>query len=184
VHAWLVWVILPAFGLDTLAVSAGLGLAGSGGSLRLSVTFGLFEGLMPALGALVGRGLGGWLAGLGGWVAALLLAALGLRQLWEGWRELGEKPMAPTLPMGLGGLALAGLSVSLDELGAGLGAGLVRLPLLPLLTALALQAAVFTWLGLRLGARLRDRLGRYGELAAGLALLGAAGVIALSRGAG
>ncbi len=182
---WATLLIVPAFGLDTFAVAVGLGTAGVAERRRLALVVAVFEGLMPLVGAVAGGWLG-LLTRYALWGAAALLACLGLRELAEGWRELREDDDRDTdEPTGEGaelrrrdlrgwGLILAGLSVSMDELGAGLAAGTARLPLGLLAPALALQAAVFTYAGLHAGATLRRWTGRYGEMAAGLALLAVA----------
>lgn|GEM_PF-3486640 len=192
---WGVLAVVPAFGLDTLAVAVGLGTAGVGERRRLALVVALFEGAMPILGAALGGWLGRLLAGYAVWGAAALLAFLGLRELAEGWRELREADgddddddsggegaeLLRRRPVGWG-LVLAGLSVSMDELGAGLAAGAARLPLRILVPALALQAALFTYAGLHAGAALRRLAGRYGEIVAGSALLAVAvGVVLLGR---
>ncbi len=144
---------------------------------------------MPILGAVVGGWLGRLAAGYALWSAAALLALLGLRELSEGLRELhgddaGPERAAPPRRERFGwGLLLVGLSVSTDELGAGLAAGAARLPLRILAPALAVQAAVCTYAGLHAGAALRHLAGRYGEIVAGSALLAVAvGLVLLGRG--
>lgn len=198
---WAALAIVPAFGIDTFAVAVGLGTAGLAQRRRLAVVVAVFEGAMPLLGAFVGGWLGRLISAYAVWGAAGLLAVLGVRELAEGWRELHEHDAPAEYgdgndddgPRGEGagflrrnlagwGLVLAGLSVSVDELGAGLAAGAAHLPLRILAPALALQAAVFTYAGLHAGAALRRVAGRYGEIAAGLALLAVAvGVVLLAR---
>jgi putative Mn2+ efflux pump MntP len=151
------------------------------------LTVACFEGAMPLVGAALGAGLGRWLGAAAFWAAVVLLALLGGRALAEGlreWREEGQasEPEArPRVgPGGLGALLLAGMGVSLDEFAAGLGAGAAGLPLAVLAPALAVQAAVFTWAGLRAGAGLRAWVGRWGDFLAGVALLAVAATVALS----
>lgn len=186
---WSALAIVPAFGIDTLAVAAGLGAAGTVGSWRTAAAFAAFEGLMPVAGALVGGALGAHLGRVAAWAGAALLVALGARQLAEGWGELrqrddedetadrdrgpGAAGRGRPSPVAPGGWALmaGGLSVSMDELGAGLGAGAAGLPLPFLAPALAAQAVLCTALGLAAGAGLRRLVGRYGDLAAGVALV-------------
>lgn len=184
-HGWASLAIVPAFGMDTFVVAVGLGAAGVGARRRLALVVALFEGGMPVVGALIGGWLGHLISGYAIWGAAALLAFLGAREALEGWRELhedddddddGHGEAGPLVRAGLAGWALvaAGLSVSVDELGAGLAAGAAQLPLRLLVPALALQAAVFTYAGLHAGQALRRWAGRYGELAAGLALIAVA----------
>ena len=172
-------LIVPAFGLDTFVVAATLGVVDGPARWRLAGTLALFEGGMPLLGAVLGAWLARILSGAVVYGAAALLAIMAGRELWEGLREAqeGEDDEDPAemrrlrQVSSLLALPAAGLAVSLDELTAGLAAGSSRLSLPLLVPALALQAVLFTGLGLRAGARVRRMAGRYGEVAGGAALL-------------
>jgi putative Mn2+ efflux pump MntP len=184
---WAVLAIVPAFGIDTLVVAAGLGAAGVADRRRLALTIALFEGLMPLVGALIGNWLGALISGYAVWAAAVLLTCLGIYEVLAGLRELrqgedGEEEAAERLEalerkLVGAGILVAGLSVSMDELAAGLAAGAAELPLVVLVPALALQAALFTYLGLHAGHGIRRLAGRYGEVVAGVALFLAAIVV-------
>ncbi len=184
---WAVLAIVPAFGIDTLVVAAGLGAAGVADRRRLALTIALFEGIMPLVGALIGNWLGELIAGYAVWAAAVLLTCLGIYEALEGIRELrqaedGEEEAAERLQalerkLVGAGIIVAGLSVSMDELAAGLAAGAAELPLTVLVPALAIQAALFTYLGLHAVHRIRHLAGRYGEVVAGVALFLAAIVV-------
>ena len=192
-------LIVPAFGIDTLVVAVGLGAGVRVPRWRLAFTLAAFEGGMPVVGAFVGRELAHLVADAV-YFAAALLAVLAVREVVDGIRELrgvggeeedgrgpgeeAEKGDAQALHRAGSGLALlgAGLAVSLDELTAGVAAGAARLDLRILAPALALQAIVFTWLGVTAGGRLTKTVGQYGEVAGGVALLAAAGVLVLLGG--
>ena len=190
-NGWAVLAIVPAFGIDTFAVAIGLGAAGIADRRRLALVVALFEGGMPIVGALIGTWLGALVSGYAVWIAALILAAVGVHELVEGVKELREEEdddaeaahrsgaVATEKKLVGVGLIAAGLSVSMDELAAGLAAGAAQMPLAVLAPVLALQAAVFTYAGMHAGNRLRSWAGRYGELVAGAALLLASVVIVL-----
>ena len=76
---------------------------------------------------------------------------------------------------------MAGLSVSVDELVAGAAAGSAGFPVAVFAPALALQAVLFTGLGWAAGRRLARVADRYGEVVAGLALVGTALALAITR---
>jgi manganese efflux pump family protein len=71
---------------------------------------------------------------------------------------------------GLAAVAL-GVSISLDELAIGFSLGLARLPLLPVITAIAVLALLASQLGLALGALISDRLRDQAGNVAGIALI-------------
>jgi len=64
-----------------------------------------------------------------------------------------------------------GISISLDELAIGFSIGLTRLPALPVITAIALQAFVAAQLGLAIGARIGERWRERAERVGGIALI-------------
>lgn len=68
-------------------------------------------------------------------------------------------------------LVALGLSISMDELAVGFSVGLARLPLVPLITAIAVQALIAAQLGLALGATISERLRERAEQLAGIALI-------------
>ena len=71
-------------------------------------------------------------------------------------------------------LVALGLSISLDELAIGFTIGLLHLRLWLAIVLIGAQAFIVAQLGLRLGARLSEKLRERAEQVAGLALIGLA----------
>src|SRR5437763_275429 len=124
VTAKLIALVVP-LGLDTLGVALALGVAGfpARRRLRLSLLFAGFEVAMPVLGVLLGAPLGKAIGGAAEYVAAGLVAAIGLYMLASADED--ERLLSLTGRGYRGALVLA-LSISLDELAIGFGAGLLR----------------------------------------------------------
>ena len=171
--------LILSLGLDTFALSTTLGIAplSRRARLRLALTFAAAEGLMPAVGLLIGRPLGEAVGRWDVYAAAVLLLVTGLWLLREGLAEDDERAQILRLASAQG-LTLVGLalSVSLDELAVGFSFGLLRIALAPALVAIALQALLLSLCGLWLGSRVGRALGEQTELLAGalLCLLGIA----------
>lgn len=175
------WVLILPLGLDTFAVSAALGLQRleARDRLRITALFTAFEGGMPLVGALVGRALGQAVGGAAQWVAVAVLAGAGLLMLLG--RD-GDEERIARLARARGPVQLAlGLSISLDELAIGFTLGLLRLPLWAACLAIAVQAAVVTQVGLRLGGRVGEELRENAERAAGAVLIALAIVLLVLR---
>ena len=177
--------LILSLGLDTFALSTTLGIAplSRRARLRLALTFAAAEGLMPAVGLLIGRPLGEAVGRWDVYAAAALLLVTGLWMLREGLAEDDERSSgdarAQILHMASAqGLTLVGLafSVSLDELAVGFSFGILRIALVPALAAIALQALLLSLCGLWLGSKVGRALGERAELLAGavLCLLGIA----------
>lgn len=120
------------------------------------------------------RGSGAPLARAIGAVADYLAAAavigVGLWMLLHG--DDDEQDNAGKLLTARGAAMIGlGISISLDELAIGFSVGLVRLPTLPVILAIGVQAVIVNQLGLRLGARVGERLREAAERLAGIVLI-------------
>lgn len=180
----LVALVLPLC-LDTFAMAAALGLRRLPvrARIRVGLLFAAFEGGMPLAGLLAGAQLGRLLGTVADVIAIGLLLALGVLLLVR--REDDEQERAGRLVTAHGFTAVTlGLSVSLDELAMGFVLGLARVPLVPAVALIALQAFVAAQLGFAFGARLGERLREGAERAAGMLLVALAVVLAAARLAG
>ncbi|MGI8857915.1 MAG: manganese efflux pump MntP [Thermomicrobiales bacterium] len=172
-------IIFVSLGLDTLAVSLGLGLSGLPRNrwLRVGLTFALCEGLMPVIGLLIGKRLGTSLGEIATYSAAAILIVIGGLEIREAIVDDDDDDDSAPLPDDrTRPLIFTGLSVSLDELAVGFALGVLHVSLGPALAYIAVQAFALTFVGLLIGQRLGTALGERAELAAGivLALLGIA----------
>jgi putative Mn2+ efflux pump MntP len=175
----LIAVVVP-LGLDTFGVALALGIAGlpPRQRTRVALLFAGFETIMPLIGVALGAPLGHAIGSTADYVAAALLVALGIYMMREGEDDEPERLVAMTR-RGVYGAAALGVSISLDELAIGFSAGLLRLPVVPIVIAIGVQAFVVTQVGVRIGARLGARWRESAERVAGVALI-ALGAILLS----
>jgi putative Mn2+ efflux pump MntP len=136
--------------------------------LRISLVFVSCEATMPLIGMTVGQTVGKAIGSRADYLAGAALATLGAYLLLD-----TDETDNATLLARAHGLAVIGLglSISLDELAIGFGAGLLRLPLLWAILLLAAQALLAVQIGLRVGARLSEQRREQAERLAGLALV-------------
>ena len=73
------------------------------------------------------------------------------------------------------------ISISLDELAVGFTFELLRLPVLPVIIVIAVEAFVLSQLGMRLGARLSEKTRERAQQLAGAALLGLGVVLLVEK---
>jgi putative Mn2+ efflux pump MntP len=110
-----------ALAADAFSVGAALGLQHRGHReiLRVALHFGIFQALLPLVGALLGGALLSWVEGADHWIAFGLLAFLGGRMIRSGLRDESAEVAEADLTRGwsLVGLSLA---VSIDALAAGI----------------------------------------------------------------
>jgi manganese efflux pump family protein len=191
-------VVLP-LGLDTFALSTVLGVLplARGQRLRIAAVFAAAEGLMPAVGLLLGVPLGQALGHWASYVAGILLIGIGGWVWWTWWKERRERVRGSddendeaTMLMsaatgGTWSLIGLALSISLDELAVGFSFGLLGLPLIPILLLIALQALLLSLAGQWIGKNAGQRLGSLAEQLVGplLCLLGVWFLVAQLLGA-
>ena len=165
--------VLP-LGLDSFAVAAAIGALGRTTArerLRISLVFVIFEGGMPLIGLGLGSALARGIGHLADYLAAAAVIAIGAWMLLAaGGDEDEEKASRLASSHGLALIAL-GISISLDELAIGFSIGLVGLPVIAVVAAIALQAFLAAQLGLALGARIGERWRERAERLAGAALV-------------
>jgi putative Mn2+ efflux pump MntP len=123
---------------------------------------------MPLIGLALGAPLGHAIGRAADFIAAGLVAGLGVYVLVA--KEDDERLIGLTQRGPLAAVAL-GVSISLDELAIGFSAGLLRLPVVPMVVAIAVQAFGVTQVGVRLGGRVGGRWREASEWTAGIALI-------------
>jgi putative Mn2+ efflux pump MntP len=162
--------IAVAVGLDVLALSIGIGVLGVAWNLRLRVglAFASAEIFMQVLGAVVGSGAGRMAGDFAAYAGFAILAFIGVWIFKESFgddHELSEKATS-----GLGLLA-ASASISLDSLGVGFSLPSLHVPLVPLISTVAVTTLIFTLVGLQFGSVLGNRFRKNAERGAGLILI-------------
>lgn len=180
--AQLVALVVP-LGIDTFAVCCALGIAGvpPGRRVRISGLMVAFEAGMPLIGLAIGTPLGHAIGDAATYVAIAVLAIFGLHTLLA---DEDQGAAAGLLDARGWKLVALGVSISLDELAVGFTLGLLRLPILTVMVAIALQTLIVSQLGMRLGARLGEHVQERAEQLAGIALFGLASVLLLEKLAG
>lgn len=163
--------VLP-LGLDSFAVAAALGASGLvtvRDRLRVSVIFVVFEAGMPLIGLAAGGGIARAVGGVADYIAAAAVIGLGIFMIVH-QEDDDATAQRITTTSGLAIIAL-GLSISMDEFAIGFSLGLVRLPVVPVIAAIGIQALIASQLGLALGQRVSERFRERAEQLAAVALI-------------
>ena len=173
--------VLP-LGLDSFAVAAALGAARPAGitmRLRISLIFVIFEAGMPLLGLAAGSGLARVIGATADYLAGAAVIGVGVWMLVSGD---DDEDVAGRMA-GAHGLAVIalGVSISMDELAIGFSLGLTRLPVVPVIVAIAVLALVASQLGFALGALVGERFRERAEQVAAIALIALGGYLIAER---
>ncbi len=138
---------------------------------RLSVTFGLFQAMMPVLGWLAGLSVEHLIKAWDHWAAFALLAYVGGRAVVDAaWESEGRKRKREDPTRGVTLLLLA-VATSVDSLAVGLSFSALRIEIVMPAAVIGVVCAAFTLIGMLAGHRLGTRFGRRMEVAGGLVLI-------------
>lgn len=136
---------------------------------RLSFHFGLFQFLMPVTGWLAGRTIEGYIRPYDHWLVFGILAAVGLKMLWESRiHRDSENRDDPTRGWLLVGLSIA---TSLDALAVGLSLAFLKVSIWTPSLVIGIVAAALTLLGICFGNRIGRRFGKLAEAFGGVVLI-------------
>jgi putative Mn2+ efflux pump MntP len=180
-HILFLLALLIPLTMDTFVISAALGIAGlpKKDQLRTSVIFTVFEAGMPAVGVLIGHGLGDFLGDYASYVAAFVIGVAGAVMLRPAKAEEKEEQQSKLLAKTRGFAIISlGLAISLDEVAIGLSLGLLGVPLILAVIFIGVQAFAASQLGLKLGTKLSEKAREGTEKFAGLALIVVALILA------
>ncbi len=161
-----------AVSMDAFAVAIGLGSKHKINRRLLATMsalyFGVFQGLMPFIGYLGGQGVLGWVKLAAPWIAFILLFLIGGKMIYESFTEGIEEDISKITHRVMLLLAIA---TSVDAMAAGFA-----IPLLdfnPILACLLIATitALFSYLGVLVGAKYGTKLESKAELLGGVVLI-------------
>ena len=156
-------------GLDNLQVSAAIGMLEIRTERKwlLTIAFGFFEAVMPLIGLLLGGLIHTALGGLAGSIGPLILMTCGLLIIYmaHGKQDTAEVVNNRWLLFGLP------LTLSLDNLVAGIGLGALGYPVLFAALVIGLVSASMCFLGLFVGHQVSRWIPVRMEMVSGLYLV-------------
>jgi len=141
-------------------------------ALRTGAIFGVIEAITPWVGWLIGSAAAKYASEWDHWIAFTLLAGLGARMIWVGWRSEGgdedERPRSHSFWV----LALTGLATSIDALAVGVGLAFVDVHIGWVAAAIGFATFVMVTVGVMLGRVLGAIAGKRAEILGGVLLIG------------
>jgi putative Mn2+ efflux pump MntP len=139
-------------------------------ALRTGAIFGVIEGLTPLLGWVLGNAAAPYVEAWDHWIAFVLLGALGLRMVHEGWGEPEAEDEKPNSHSFLR-LAVTGMATSIDALIVGAGLAFIDANIFVTAAAIGCATFVMVTLGVMLGRGLGALVGKRAEIVGGLVLI-------------
>jgi len=172
-----------AVSMDTFAVAVCKGISKGKFVLRYALTitawFAAFNLVMPGIGYLLGTSASGFLAGIDHFILFAVLVILGVKSILEARRGEEDGTSSSTA---FGPMFALSLALSLDALAVGISVAL-KSDIVSILLAIGSTTAVMTFLGVLIGCKFGDIIGKKGNYIGG-AILIVIGTLALLEGVG
>lgn len=166
-------ILAIALSMDAFAVSIGLGATKQHSKIAplgiiVALYFGFFQGVMPIIGYLGGKGVVGWVESYTPWIAFLLLLFIGAKMICDSLSEGIEENISKITYRILLILAIA---TSIDAMAAGFS--LTLIPVNPLIACFIIGVVTFafSWLGVLVGTRGGTWLESKAEFVGGVTLI-------------
>ncbi|MCX7974658.1 MAG: manganese efflux pump MntP family protein [Candidatus Aminicenantes bacterium] len=171
----MIFLIALALALDAFAVTTGIGASQRGlkfrDSFRLAFHFGLFQFLMPLVGWLAGEEVIAWIETYDHWVAFCLLAFVGSRMIFSGFKS-DQSIKIKRDPTRGWSLVLLSVATSLDALAVGFSLATIDINIWLSALLIGITAFLMTLVAAGLSPYLGRLAGRWAELVGGIILIG------------
>jgi putative Mn2+ efflux pump MntP len=165
-------ILAIALSMDAFAVAIGLGskqkLNPTSLALLAAVYFGLFQGLMPLIGYLGGKGLLVWVEVYAPVVSFLLLVLIGGKMIFESFSEGIEEDISKITHRILLTLAIA---TSVDAMAAGFALTLLNVNPFVACCIIGVITFIFSYVGVFIGVKSGTWLESKAELFGGVVLI-------------
>ncbi|WP_298671454.1 manganese efflux pump MntP family protein [uncultured Sphingomonas sp.] len=160
--------------VDAFAAAIGKGASGSPprwrDALRVGAIFGFFEAITPAIGGIVGLALSARIAAVDHWIAFALLLGVGGNMIRMALKNDDEGKEAKD-QRGIVQLIATALATSIDATAVGVSVAVMQVNILTACLVIGGITTVVATVGVMIGRHAGNYLGRYAEMAGGLALI-------------
>ncbi len=137
---------------------------------RTSLSFGLFQALMPVLGWLAGRMIVDVIADYDHWLAFALLALIGGKMIWESFHAGNSRPAGTDITRGITLLTLS-VATSIDALAVGLTFAFLEVNIVLASLTIGVITLAVTAIGFTTGRKAGRLMGKRAEAIGGLILI-------------
>lgn len=168
------FVIATALAMDAFAVAtadgAAFGRLSCKRTLKLALSFGLFQALMPVAGWYAGAGFANYFKHVDHWIAFAILTVIGGKMIWES-RLLDEDNNTKDCSLKLITLLSLSVATSIDALAVGFSLSCLGVPIALPAVVIGIVTFVLSIAGVMLGNRFGHMLEGKVEIAGGVILI-------------
>lgn len=164
----LIFVVAISLSMDAFSLSLAYGTLGINKKeiLTLSTVVGLYHFFMPLLGFYIGRVLLNFIPLNPDFIVFVVLSFVGLEMIIESLKK--EELVKKTKLLDI---LLFGLAVSMDSFSVGIGLNVVSKNKILCSCCFSLTSYLFTYLGLNLGKKINQLIGKISTIVGGIVLI-------------
>ena len=141
------------------------------GGVVTALFFGVFQGVMPAIGYFLGSRFAGAISSFSHWVSFGLLAFIGGKMIWEAVKGDNEDECSKEYRLNLKELTLLAIATSIDALAVGIVFAAEKTNLLFSVSMIGVITFVLSFAGIFIGHRFGSRYEKKAETAGGIILI-------------
>lgn len=173
----LIELLLIAVGLsmDAFAVSIckGLGMRKINfkHAIIIALFFGVFQGVMPVIGWLLGTQFEGYITNIDHWIAFGLLVLIGGKMLWDAFHEEESCTDCEQPKINVKELTLLAIATSIDALAIGITLAFLQVDIVPAALTIGITTFVLSFIGVIVGNRFGDKYQKRATIAGGVVLI-------------
>lgn len=164
----LIFIIAVSLSMDAFSLSLAYGtISMSKKEIRLlSIIVGIYHLFMPILGMLIGKFIFNIMHISGDLIVLIIFSFIGINMIIESLKK-EEK----VKKMKLGEMILFGLAVSIDSFSVGIGINNISNNVLMCSIIFSITSFLFTYIGLKLGNKLNQLIGKIATIVGGIVLI-------------
>lgn len=132
---------------------------------KISFMFGLFQGVMPLIGWLLGIGFSSYIKSIDHWIALILLCFIGIQMIFE------KDENSESTSISNKDIFILAIATSIDALAVGISFAFLNVPILPTITAIAIITFLVCFVGVFIGSKIGSYLGKLAQLVGGILLI-------------
>jgi len=169
-----IFLIGISLSMDAAAVSMSNGMCvkriGAGLALKIALFFGLFQGMMPAIGYFGASIFEKQIKMIDHWLALILLTIIGGKMLYEALKKDEEKEECPVVLTDRI-LFVQAIATSIDALAVGIGFAALDIEIFSAVSIISVITFVLCFISVYIGKKFGSLLNKKAEILGGLILI-------------
>ena len=175
---WELVLIGIGLSMDAFAVSLCKGLGMKKINYRhglvIALFFGVFQGVMPLIGWLLGTQFERYITSVDHWIAFVLLVYIGGKMVWDALHEKEDEKEVPddlSQKLDVKELFVLAIATSIDALAAGITFACLQVNIVPAVSLIAVITFTISFAGVLIGNKFGNRFQSKAEIAGGVVLI-------------